>query len=132
MEITFISAFFVGLFSTVHCIGMCGGIIGALTFEMYKEERAWQPALVDKLKILGEIFGNALARKRSFDSHQNTLKLEALISSISTKFLHIPAERIDDEIENAYKHTKGNYSYKRLVNDIDTLYQRLLSERKLV
>lgn len=34
MEITFISAFFVGLFSTVHCIGMCGGIIGALTFSL--------------------------------------------------------------------------------------------------
>lgn len=34
MELTFISAFFVGLFSTVHCIGMCGGIIGALTFSL--------------------------------------------------------------------------------------------------
>lgn len=34
MEITFISAFFVGLFSTVHCLGMCGGIIGALTFSL--------------------------------------------------------------------------------------------------
>jgi len=34
MEVTFISAFFVGLFSTVHCLGMCGGIIGALTFSL--------------------------------------------------------------------------------------------------
>jgi sulfite exporter TauE/SafE len=34
MELTFISAFFVGLFSTVHCLGMCGGIIGALTFSL--------------------------------------------------------------------------------------------------
>ena len=34
MEITFISAFFVGLFSTLHCVGMCGGIIGALTFSL--------------------------------------------------------------------------------------------------
>lgn len=33
-ELTFISAFFVGLFSTVHCLGMCGGIIGALTFSL--------------------------------------------------------------------------------------------------
>lgn len=34
MEFTFISAFFVGLFSTIHCLGMCGGIIGALTFSL--------------------------------------------------------------------------------------------------
>jgi len=34
MEFTFISAFFVGLFSTLHCVGMCGGIIGALTFSL--------------------------------------------------------------------------------------------------
>lgn len=34
MEITFISAFFIGLFSTLHCVGMCGGIIGALTFSL--------------------------------------------------------------------------------------------------
>ncbi len=30
-ELTFVSAFLVGLFGSVHCIGMCGGIIGALT-----------------------------------------------------------------------------------------------------
>jgi len=34
MDFTFISAFFVGLFSTVHCLGMCGGIIGALTLSL--------------------------------------------------------------------------------------------------
>lgn len=39
MEITFISAFFVGLFSTVHCFGMCGGIIGALTFSLPEKIR---------------------------------------------------------------------------------------------
>ena len=44
MEITFISAFIVGLFSTVHCIGMCGGIIGALTFSLpqHIRENRWR------------------------------------------------------------------------------------------
>ena len=43
IEISFISAFFVGLFSTVHCIGMCGGIIGALTFSLpqHIRENRW-------------------------------------------------------------------------------------------
>ena len=39
MEITFISAFFIGLFSTLHCVGMCGGIIGALTFSLPEKVR---------------------------------------------------------------------------------------------
>lgn len=39
MEITFISAFFVGLFSTLHCVGMCGGIIGALTVSLPEHVR---------------------------------------------------------------------------------------------
>ena len=39
MDLTYISAFFVGLFSTLHCLGMCGGIIGALTFSLPEEIR---------------------------------------------------------------------------------------------
>ena len=39
MELTFVSAFIVGLFSTLHCLGMCGGIIGALTFSLPPEIR---------------------------------------------------------------------------------------------
>ena len=30
-EITFVAAFIVGLLGGVHCLGMCGGIVGALT-----------------------------------------------------------------------------------------------------
>jgi len=32
--LSFLSVFVVGLFSGVHCLGMCGGIVGALTFGM--------------------------------------------------------------------------------------------------
>ncbi len=37
--INFTSAFLLGLFSTVHCIGMCGGIIGALSLSLPVEVR---------------------------------------------------------------------------------------------
>ena len=32
--ITYASAFLLGLFSTIHCVGMCGGIIGALSLSL--------------------------------------------------------------------------------------------------
>jgi formate hydrogenlyase transcriptional activator len=80
-----------------------GSFMGTLAFDMYSEERSWPTVLLGKLKILTEIFGNVLARKRSYDKQKNMLQLENLISSISTKFLHMPADRIDDEIESSLK-----------------------------
>ncbi len=34
MEYPLLVAFLLGLFSTVHCIGMCGGIVGTLTYSL--------------------------------------------------------------------------------------------------
>lgn len=38
--VTLTSAFLMGLFSTLHCIGMCGGIIGALSLSLPAEVRS--------------------------------------------------------------------------------------------
>lgn len=37
IELTLLSAFLAGLLGSVHCIGMCGGIVGALTMSLPKE-----------------------------------------------------------------------------------------------
>jgi sulfite exporter TauE/SafE len=39
LELTFAFAFAVGFFSTIHCLGMCGGIMGALSLSLPKEIR---------------------------------------------------------------------------------------------
>ena len=38
IEISYITAFFAGLLGGVHCLGMCGGIVGALTFGIKQEK----------------------------------------------------------------------------------------------
>lgn len=43
--VSFASAFLLGLFSTVHCVGMCGGIIGALSLSLPAEIRNHKPRL---------------------------------------------------------------------------------------
>ncbi len=43
--VTFTSAFLLGFFSTMHCIGMCGGIIGALSLSLPVEVRNSKPRL---------------------------------------------------------------------------------------
>jgi sulfite exporter TauE/SafE len=39
-EVTFLSAFVVGLLGGVHCLGMCGGIVGALTLGLPESVRS--------------------------------------------------------------------------------------------
>ena len=39
IEVTFLAAFTVGLFGGVHCVGMCGGIVGALSFGLPERAR---------------------------------------------------------------------------------------------
>ena len=43
--LTLTSAFLLGLFSTMHCVGMCGGIIGALSLSLPVETRNSKPKL---------------------------------------------------------------------------------------
>jgi sulfite exporter TauE/SafE len=43
--VTLTSAFLLGFFSTLHCIGMCGGIIGALSLSLPVEVRNHKPKL---------------------------------------------------------------------------------------
>ena len=61
--ITYTSAFLLGLFSTIHCVGMCGGIIGALSLSLPAHIRS------DRVRMLmfvttyntGRIFSYSLA-----------------------------------------------------------------------
>ena len=41
MEARFAAAFLIGLLGGVHCVGMCGGIVGALTVQMPRRARTW-------------------------------------------------------------------------------------------
>lgn len=41
MEAQFAAAFLIGLLGGVHCVGMCGGIVGALTVQAQHRRHAW-------------------------------------------------------------------------------------------
>jgi transcriptional regulator with GAF, ATPase, and Fis domain len=66
-----------------------GRIIGAITFAAFRETRAWPDDLIARLKMVGEVFAHALARKREHE------KLLAALAEIK-----VLKERL--ERENAY------------------------------
>jgi formate hydrogenlyase transcriptional activator len=66
-----------------------GRIIGAIAFAAFKETRAWPTDLIARLKLVGEVFAQAIARKR---------EQEKLLSAMTE--IKILKERL--ERENAY------------------------------
>jgi sulfite exporter TauE/SafE len=49
IEVTYFAAFLVGLLGGVHCVGMCGGIVGALSFGLPEQTRGRFSALLPYL-----------------------------------------------------------------------------------
>ena len=62
-ELTLVSAFLVGLLGSTHCLGMCGGIVGALTVGVRADIRSSPARLFPYLAAynLGRIMSYALA-----------------------------------------------------------------------
>lgn len=60
---SYVAAFLLGLFSTVHCIAMCGSIIGALTLSLPKEVRENQSKMFPYVLNynLGRLFSYGMA-----------------------------------------------------------------------
>jgi len=58
-----LTAFLIGLFSALHCFGMCGGIVGALTMSLHPDIRAHQDQLAfyNLAYNLGRILSYAVA-----------------------------------------------------------------------
>jgi sulfite exporter TauE/SafE len=62
-ELTLLAAFLIGLLGSVHCLGMCGGIVGALTLGLDARARGSAARLFPYLALynLGRIASYALA-----------------------------------------------------------------------
>ena len=63
MDIGYLGAFLMGLFGTLHCVGMCGSIMGILTFSLPQRIRSHPARLVNYLGYynLGRLISYALA-----------------------------------------------------------------------
>lgn len=67
IEVSVLSAFIVGLLGGVHCVGMCGGIVGALSLGLSQQERlggrrwiyqlAYNLARITSYTLAGALFG---------------------------------------------------------------------------
>ena len=74
---SYLAAIMMGLFSSLHCIGMCGSIIGTLTFSLSPEIRK------SKFRLLTIVFSYNLGRITSYG-------LAGLLVGVMAGFLSLP------------------------------------------
>jgi signal transduction histidine kinase len=80
-----------------------GPLLGVLSFDSVRAERAWPDELVDRLWLLSEAFASALERKRMELSLADRLRFHRLSSHLSARFGNVAAVDLDREIHNALR-----------------------------
>ncbi|MFZ0243010.1 MAG: sigma 54-interacting transcriptional regulator [Desulfobacterales bacterium] len=80
-----------------------GKVAGALSFSRIGMEGDWPARDVDRFLSVARVFASALLRKRAEASLQDRLKFESMLADISTRFVNLPVEKIDGEIEDAHR-----------------------------
>jgi transcriptional regulator with GAF, ATPase, and Fis domain len=76
-----------------------GSIVGALSFTTFRSQRSWPDELVRDLNLVGEVFANAILRKRAQVQIEELSRFEQLVSEISAKLVHLPAGSVEGGIE---------------------------------
>ena len=79
---------------------MIGGeLFGMLSVDALWNERSWSEDEVSLVKMVAEVFANALERKRAADALSERLAFETLLSELSATFVNLPLHEIDAQIE---------------------------------
>jgi formate hydrogenlyase transcriptional activator len=83
-----------GIRSSVTVPVFVGGrVVGAVGFNLYREERAWPPDLLDRLSVFATVFGNDLARRDSEEAlHRALAEAKHLRAQLHHENLYLRAE----------------------------------------
>ena len=81
-----------------------GQFLGGLACETIERERTWLPEVVARLRVVAEIIGSALGRKRADLELRSTLAFERLIAELSATFVNLPPGHVDDHIRIVLGH----------------------------
>jgi signal transduction histidine kinase len=80
-----------------------GPMLGVLSFDSVRSERAWPDDLVARLHLLSEAFASALERKRMDLSLAERLRFQRFLSSLSVKLSNTSAANLDRDIQGALR-----------------------------
>lgn len=82
-------------------------LMGFASFAVVSRQVAWQPALVQRLKLLGQMFANAFARKALEETTRGLVGFELLVSTLSARFAGLTAQQVEQAIEPALEEIRA-------------------------
>jgi diguanylate cyclase (GGDEF)-like protein/PAS domain S-box-containing protein len=74
---------------------------GFIGFDDCLYEREWSIGEIDAVRIAADILGAAIQRKKSMDELHYHASLEMLITAITTRFISVPSEAVESEINHS-------------------------------
>lgn len=93
-----------GIKSTLTIPVTLGGSLSRIiVINATRECMSWPEEYVTRLQLLGGIFVNALERRQDRERLEERCRFEMLLAEISGRFVNLPADRVDGEIEDAQK-----------------------------
>ena len=84
-------------------VTVAGRISRTIVITSTSGHQTWPEEYIPRLRLLGEIFVNALERREAKLILEERLRFETLLSEISARFVNLPADRMDSEIEDAQR-----------------------------
>jgi formate hydrogenlyase transcriptional activator len=88
-----------GIRSNLNIPIILGGPVNhVFAINSVKSERVWPEELIPRLQLLGEIFVNALERKRIRLQIEERLRFEGLLSDLSASFVNVLPDVVDSQI----------------------------------
>ena len=98
--------FFSGLgivsFATVPLI-VGGAVIGSMSFLTVEKPLHWTAEVLQRLRLVGEVFANAIARHGDATELDKRNRFSGLLLDLSAKLSRIPADQLDDAISDGLR-----------------------------
>jgi formate hydrogenlyase transcriptional activator len=74
-------------------LSVAGRVVGAVGFNMLREERSWPPEVVHRLRVFASAFGSVLARRESDEAlHRALEEVERLRDQLQAENMYLRAE----------------------------------------
>ncbi len=91
-------------------LAVAGSITGAVSFASLGTERPWSDGVIQRLRLVGEIFSNALSRKQADESlHKAFAEIQTLQQQLQAENLYLREE------------IKGEHNFDEIIGQSDVL-----------
>ena len=80
-----------------------GRVSRVILIQGMRRHQTWPEEYVPRLRLLGDIFANALWRQEERSKLEERLRFETLLSEISALFINLPSDQIGRGIENSQR-----------------------------